>query len=630
MCVQTYVRSCPGSLIAARWQAHRAGILFLNQYGATALCQGLGNAQPSGRAILSGQPFRGRKHIHQYALEPSEQLPIQELPAGGRKLPPAATSAERGGLALVEEAFHALRRAPLGLLATYYLGALPFVLSLLYFWADMSRSAFAARRLFGASLGLALLFVWMKVCQAYFAAGMHAHTANRPAPPINLKAFLTLAFLQGVLQPTGFVLLPLASLVTLPAAWCYAFYQSILVPTPAEAKDVASLVSKAAAQARLWPRQNHVALALLSLVGIVVFMNLTIGLFFAPFLLKQLTGIETVFTRSSYYTFNSTLMAVAAGGTYLLVDPLIKTLYALRCHYGESLSTADDLRADLRRCQALRGLLPLLLAICLVAPLGAGIANADQALPVTPDAVDQAVSKTLTQRKFAWRFPRSDKPEEAEVGAIAAFFEGLIQTMKRWVSAVADMVRAFLDWLRDLFPKRRRDPRDTLKDWMGSTHMLAFGLLALAVTALVVLLWQRRRRRKSASAEAIAAQPVPLPDLAQEFVRADEHLTDEWLTLAAELMERGEYRLALRAVYLASLAMLARHSMITIAKHKSNLDYQHELARRVHAIPEVGQLFRRNVNVFDRVWYGMHPATESDISPFIVAVQQMEEYVAQQ
>ena len=46
---------------------------------------------------------------------------------------------EKGAIDLIEEAVHLLRGAPLSVLAIYYMGALPFILSLLYFWADMSR-----------------------------------------------------------------------------------------------------------------------------------------------------------------------------------------------------------------------------------------------------------------------------------------------------------------------------------------------------------------------------------------------------------------------------------------------------------------------------------------------------------
>ena len=47
-CVQTYVPSCPGSLIAAEWQARRAGGFFLNQYGATKYVSRRGTGNPPG------------------------------------------------------------------------------------------------------------------------------------------------------------------------------------------------------------------------------------------------------------------------------------------------------------------------------------------------------------------------------------------------------------------------------------------------------------------------------------------------------------------------------------------------------------------------------------------------------
>ena len=72
-------------------------------------------------------------------------------------------------LGLIEEAVHLLRQAPAGLFACYYLGAAPFVLGLLYFGADMSRGAYAHRHLAEASLGLALLFVWMKTWQSVYS-----------------------------------------------------------------------------------------------------------------------------------------------------------------------------------------------------------------------------------------------------------------------------------------------------------------------------------------------------------------------------------------------------------------------------------------------------------------------------
>ena len=83
---------------------------------------------------------------------------------------------------LIEEATHLLRTAPAATLATYYLGAIPFVLSLLYFWADMSRSPFASQHLAEAALGMAALFVWMKFWQVVFARRIRAQVAAETPP----------------------------------------------------------------------------------------------------------------------------------------------------------------------------------------------------------------------------------------------------------------------------------------------------------------------------------------------------------------------------------------------------------------------------------------------------------------
>ena len=83
------------------------------------------------------------------------------------------------------------------------------------------------------------------------------------------------------------------------------------------------------------------------------------------------------------------------------------------------------------------------------------------------------------------------------------------------------------------------------------------------------------------------------------------------------LMEEGNPRLALRAMYLASLAMLAEGSRISIAKFKSNMDYQRELARRCHSMPQLLDAFGRNVGVFESVWYGTRETTNRMIEAFL-------------
>jgi hypothetical protein len=88
-------------------------------------------------------------------------------------------------------------------------------------------------------------------------------------------------------------------------------------------------------------------------------------------------------------------------------------------------------------------------------------------------------------------------------------------------------------------------------------------------------------------------------------------------------LERGELRLAMRAFYLASLAHLSERNLLTLARFKSNRDYERELLRRSHALPEVARLFSENVSVFDGIWYGLHEVTDESVAAFRANVERI-------
>ena len=93
-----------------------------------------------------------------------------------------------GAFDLAEDAVRLVQSAPRGLIVAYYVGSLPFVMGLLYFWADMSQSAFAYSRCATSALGVALLFVWMKTWQAIYGRGLLAFVARRDGPPLGKSA----------------------------------------------------------------------------------------------------------------------------------------------------------------------------------------------------------------------------------------------------------------------------------------------------------------------------------------------------------------------------------------------------------------------------------------------------------
>ncbi|MGD8761923.1 MAG: hypothetical protein PVG87_06415, partial [Desulfobacteraceae bacterium] len=99
-------------------------------------------------------------------------------------------------------------------------------------------------------------------------------------------------------------------------------------------------------------------------------------------------------------------------------------------------------------------------------------------------------------------------------------------------------------------------------------------------------------------------------------IKADDLPVHRWLTLAGEMIEAGDLRLAMRALYLATLAHLAENEMISIEIYKSNREYEQELRRRAHEKKEMLTVFSKSLTIFEQVWYGMYQITRSEFDKF--------------
>jgi hypothetical protein len=254
----------------------------------------------------------------------------------------------RGALDLLEESVHLLRRAPYQLLLQYYVGTFPFILGFLYFWADMSRGAFAQDHVAESALGISLLYIWMKCWQSVFCINLHSFLMKQGEQDFSWIRVLRLIGINMILQPYAIFVLPISALLILPFGWTIAFFQSLLVMGDAMDFDLRRSMQKSWRLASLWPAQNHKVLAVLSLFTVVVFLNLGILLLFVPELIKILFGIDTVFTLSGFHVLNTTFLSVLIGLTYLCVDPLLACVYTLRAFYGESLESGADLVSELK------------------------------------------------------------------------------------------------------------------------------------------------------------------------------------------------------------------------------------------------------------------------------------------
>jgi hypothetical protein len=521
----------------------------------------------------------------------------------------------RPALELIEEAMHALRSAPVSALVAYVLGTAPFVAGMLFFWSDMSRSAFAEKHLVGGAIGLSVLFVWMKTWQAIFAAIVRAHVGREPAPQFSARVITRTVVRQLAIQPSSFVILPPLLIVLFGFGWFFAFYQNVVVLGARGDESLREFMKRCWRASTFAQTQNHAMLGIVKLFGLFVCLNIAIAMIQVPHLLKSFAGIESPFTLSAASALNTTFLAAVVALTYLCVDPLVKTIYVLRCFYAESRQSGEDLRVELRKFAVAAAVIVFLFA----APgtFGAESTASKPAAAVDAAELNRAIDETLRKPEYTWRAPRPKVEKTAKSNEESAFWNRIGEWLKSVGKSVDRWFTKVFRWRNSSTPSM---PGFSLFSKEGLTYVLIL-LVAIIIGLLLYFLWRFKWKKRGAiaEAEAIAAPP----NLADENVTAEQLPEDGWLRLGLEMIDRGELRLALRAFYLASLAHLAERDLITLAKFKSNRDYERELQRRSHALPELSATFSDNVSTFDRVWYGLHDVTSDLLERFRVNVERI-------
>jgi hypothetical protein len=527
------------------------------------------------------------------------------------------TAEEERCLDLIERAMHLLRMAPFQTILLFYLGAVPFILAILFFLADMSSSPFADDRCAGAALGTGLLYIWMRTWQALFCRKLAGLLEQNGDAPITPRRFAQMFRFQLIYSSWGLVALPLAALVVIPFGWFYAYFNNLCVVAvfSSSMKDSAN---KARALSMPWPRQNHLLIAVLLGFGYFALANVVTVLAQLPGLLKSLAGIETVFTQSWYWMGNTTFIGISIGLAYLVVEPLVKAVYVLRFHACESIATGDDLLAELKTLPPRRRVVGMARA-GLVAVLLLGTSVSRAAEPATspgiePAELDASVERVMKNREFTWRMPRDFAGEEGGKGFFGKFIDSAFQWLETMVKSMGEAMERFFEWLGDRFTasSRRQHKSEGLDPafFKGLSITLLVVLVAILAIFLVKALLVRRRPPSRLEEAEIATIKVDLED---ETIIATMLEEDEWIAMARELAASGELRKAMRAWFLAGLAFLSRKELLAILQSKSNLDYRRELVRRARRCPAVVPVFGENITLFERAWYGLHPASAEDI-----------------
>ena len=138
-------------------------------------------------------------------------------------------------------------------------------------------------------------------------------------------------------------------------------------------------------------------------------------------------------------------------------------------------------------------------------------------------------------------------------------------------------------------------------------------MVAAVLVFLLALFFVSRSLSRSLAQEA---------ELTAEDAESDEMLTSKGALKRAEsLSTQGDYRNAVRYLYLSSLLVLDEQGLLRYDRSRTNREY----LRSVSSKPELAKPLRDVIDVFDRVWYGFEDVDEQTYQSYVKHVDELRE-----
>ncbi|NBD08613.1 DUF4129 domain-containing protein [Corallococcus silvisoli] len=179
--------------------------------------------------------------------------------------------------------------------------------------------------------------------------------------------------------------------------------------------------------------------------------------------------------------------------------------------------------------------------------------------------------------------------------------------------------RQFIDklgqWLKELFKLKNPPPRPSEASLFSGgavANALVVMLVALTLAVLGMVLVRMLRRERTDKSPELEVSTMDAAALAGNPDHALSRPPEGWAHLADALAARGQYREAVRNLYLALLSRLHRDGAIHYDETLSNWDY----LRAFRGRPEVKAPFRELTRRFDFAWYGNEPVGSTGYTEF--------------
>ena len=529
----------------------------------------------------------------------------------------------------------------------YYSGAAPMVLCFIPMWVVNGQIRLSdGALLVEAALvtGAYLVRVWsvssymQRVRECAFGVPRPAHEGASA----KLAAMGRLLAWKIVLSAAALVALTTVA----GASWCYSACQFASLEAREDGSKRHS-IGGCLALASQWFGGGLLLFLMLFPLWIAVWLNGFIVALLVPQLLHSIFGMNTLLSTpmGMFALFRSSAFWLSLfAGAWLALDPIVKCSFVVIHQHLQSRHEGDDLRsllASLPREQQKKtqmiastaaggrvaiGALLLLAAILAgtspMASARAAQASLTRSSTGTPadtarEAQIQKLRRALDEesRRAIYRWHDAEHPSPP------TWFDKLMDKIGHRIERAWDAVQEFFRklWPRglNLSPGKGKQGTWKLKDlrlWLTLIVILTIG-------AGAVLFWLRRR--EAAAQLSIPLAIAPLPDLS-DSAEGSEHSEDEWFALADRLEREGDFRLALRSVYLGLLAGLAQRDWLTIRRDRTNRDYLNEFTRRWRRRPqaaleqriEIPEKLRGSLRQFDRVWYGSHVPTPEAVATY--------------
>ena len=186
------------------------------------------------------------------------------------------------------------------------------------------------------------------------------------------------------------------------------------------------------------------------------------------------------------------------------------------------------------------------------------------------------------------------------------------ETQESWLNRALEDLG---EWLSKFFQNKEQKPGPQpggLFQAAGYVIQLVIYLLLAALVGFLIFMLAKVRLNKKVSASD-----------EEGLVTAEEakRSADQWLTEADRLSKLGEYRAAVRCLYLACLNRLDESRILRFERHETNWEHLHRF-RDLTSKP--GQFDLTPVTQrFDQAWYGLVPQSVDDVEWFKTEYQQL-------